>query len=209
MPGSEDNWLGYVTPPGGRAGAWRSGVDTTRYIMTDWGPGWDYPDFDFDRDAPRLAEMDSLYAASNPDLRDFEARGGKLIIYHGWNDPAVAPLGSIDYYQAVQRAMGGADSAKRFARLFMVPGMNHCFSGDGAFAVDWISALEAWVERDQPPDRLRAAHLVGNHDSPSMIRRFPFDTALERFTRPLYPWPLKAHVAADRSADDMSGWRPE
>lgn len=209
MPGSEENWLGYVTPPGGRARAWRSGVDTTRYIMTDWGPTWDFPDFDFDRDPPRLAEKDALYAASNPDLRDFEARGGKLIIYHGWNDPAVAPLNSVDYYGAVTRAMGGEAATRRFARLFMVPGMNHCYSGDGAFAVDWISALEAWVERGQAPDRLAATHLAGNHDSPAMIRRMPPDATLRTFTRPLYPWPQKARYKGKGDPADMTSWRPE
>lgn len=209
MPGSEANWLGYVTPPGGRARSWRSGVDTTRYIMTDWGPSWDYMDFDFDRDPPRLAEKDALYAAGNPDLRDFEARGGKLIIYHGWNDPAVAPLNSVDYYRSLTRAMGGAAATQGFARLFMVPGMNHCYAGDGAFAVDWISALEAWVEAGRAPDRLTASHLAGNHDGPSMIRRVPADTAERTFTRPLYPWPLKARYKGKGDPADMQNWRPE
>ena len=209
MPGSEANWLGYVTPPGGRARSWRSGVDTTRYIMTDWGPDWDFTDFDFDRDPPRLAEKDTLYAANNPDLRDFEARGGKLILYHGWNDPAVAPLNSVDYYRSLTRAMGGEAATSRFVRLFMVPGMNHCYSGDGAFAVDWIGALEAWVERGEAPDRLTSTHLSGNHDSPSMIRRMPPDTAQRTFTRPLYPWPQKARYKGTGDPADMTSWRPE
>ncbi|WP_439532784.1 tannase/feruloyl esterase family alpha/beta hydrolase [Polymorphobacter sp.] len=209
MPGSEENWLGYVTPPGGRARAWRSGVDTTRYIMTDWGPDWNYSDFDFDQDAPKLAEKDVFYAANNPDLRDFKARGGKLIIYHGWNDPAVAPLNSVDYHGAVTRAMGGPATTDDFARLFMVPGMNHCYSGDGAFAVDWISALEAWVEKGEAPARLVATHLAGSHDSPSMIRRMPPDVAQRTFTRPLFPWPVQARYTGTGDPADMRNWQPD
>lgn len=192
QPGSEMNWLNFVTPPGGQARSARSGEDTTRYIMTDWGTGWRFSDFDFDRDYKRMGEMEVLYSASNPDLRAFEAAGGKLIIYHGWNDGAVAPLNSVDYYEMLERAAGGKEATQSFARLFMVPGMNHCFSGQGAFAIDYISYLEDWVERGRAPDRMIATHLRGDHESPSMIRRFPFDPRLEVFTRPVFPYPLQA-----------------
>jgi len=189
MPGSEPNWTSFVAPAGGRARAWRSGTDTTRYIMSDWGPSWDYADFDWDEDHRGLAEMDVIYSASHPDLRPFKAAGGKLLIYHGWSDTAVAPLNSVDYYETVKRTMGGSSATQSFARLFMIPGMNHCFGGAGAFAIDYISAMENWVERGIPPDRLTGHHLAGRHDGPSMIRRFPVEPSSILFSRQILSYP--------------------
>jgi feruloyl esterase len=188
LPGSELGWGIFAPGPSGRAPSERSGVDTTRYMMSDWGPRWDYRDFDWDRDPARLAEMEALYSANHPDLRAFEARGGKLLVYHGWADPIVTPLGSVDYYEITERAMGGRERTQAFFRLFMVPGMKHCFAGTGPFAIDYIAALEAWVEQGRAPDALLGAHVAGNHDGPSMIRRLPVDGEV-RFTRPIPPYP--------------------
>ena len=58
------------------------------------------------------------------------ARGGKLILYHGWADPAISPYGTLAYYQAVLDTMGGLEKTQEFARLFMVPGMYHCSGGN-------------------------------------------------------------------------------
>ena len=70
----------------------------------------------------------------------------------------------------------------------MVPGMKHCFAGPGPFAIDYIAALEAWVEQGRAPDALLGAHVEGNHDGPSMIRRLPVAGEVE-FTRPIPPYP--------------------
>lgn len=188
LPGSELGWGIFSPGPGGRAPSERSGVDTTRYMMSDWGPGWSYRDFDWDRDPPRLAEMEALYSANHPDLRAFEARGGKLLVYHGWADPIVTPLGTVDYYETAERTMGGRERTQAFFRLFMVPGMKHCFAGAGPFAVDYVAALEAWVEAGRAPDMLLGTHVAGNHDGPSMIRRLPVDGEV-RFTRPIPAYP--------------------
>jgi hypothetical protein len=175
LPGSEKGWRAFM-PIGGPAGAERSGVDTARYIQSDFGPEWRATDFDFDRDPDRLREMESYYSASNPDLRAYRDAGGKLLIYHGWADARVAPLNSVDYHQAVTRAMGGAEATRDFARLVMVPGMEHCWGGDGPFAIDYISAMEAWVERGEAPDTLRAARrktIADPATGPSFIQHFP------------------------------------
>lgn len=208
QPGSELGW--HIFSPGrdgGPAPSQQSGVDTTRFMLSDWGPDWTFRDFDFDRDHYRMGEAEALYSASNPDLRDFKAAGGKLLIYHGWADPIVMPNNSVDYYEMVERAMGGRQATQDFARLFMVPGMKHCFGGAGAFAIDYISALEAWVERGEAPDQLRAAHLDGDHDSPSMIRMFPRKPAEERFTRPIFPYPLEAHYDGKGDPADAASFR--
>jgi feruloyl esterase len=183
QPGSEPFWTIFLPGPEGRAPSEQSGVDTTRFIMSDWGAGWSYRDFDFDRDPARLAELEFLYAADHPDLRAFQAAGGRLIVYHGWSDPIVTPGGTVDWYEATQRTMGGDAATRDTARLFMVPGMKHCFGGPGAFAVDWIQHLEDWVERGQAPETARGAHLRGSHDGPSMIRMFPFPAHDEAYAR--------------------------
>jgi feruloyl esterase len=189
--GSEAYWGIFAPGPDGRAPSERSGVDTTRYMLSDWGPGWSFRDFDFDRDPPRLDEMEALYSASNPDLRAFRDAGGKLLVYHGWADPIVTPLGSVDYYETAERTLGGREATQRFFRLYMVPGMKHCFGGPGPFAIDYLAHLEAWVEQGRAPDALTGAHLAGDHDGPSMIRMFPYDAAAVRYTRPIPPYPRR------------------
>ncbi len=96
--------------------------------------------------------------ATNPDLRAFKARGGKLLQYHGWTDSAIPPRMTLDYFQAVQQRMGDTSG---FHRLFMVPGMNHCAGGAGPWQVDWLGALERWVERGEEPAMLTARHPQG------------------------------------------------
>lgn len=190
LPGSEQGWLAFLPLDGKPAGATLSGTDTARYIQSDFGPGWEARAFDFDRDPDRLREYEMLYTASNPDLRAFRDAGGKLLIYHGWADARVAPLNSVDYHGAVTRAMGGASATRDFARLVMVPGMEHCWGGDGAFAIDYIAAMEAWVERGEAPDRLRAAHRTGaaDPDGPTFIHSFPAPAGSERDVRMLNVW---------------------
>jgi len=205
--GSEAGWTLFLPGSDGHAPSERSGVDTTRFIMSDWGPDWSYRDFDFDRDPARLAELEVLYSAANPDLRAFRATGGKLMLYHGWADPIVAPLGTVDYYETVERTMGGRAATQAFARLFMVPGMKHCFGGNGAFAIDYLGHLEAWVERGVAPDALRGAHLEGNHDGPSMIRPFPRRPDEEAFTRPIYPYPLQYRYSGKGSPEAAASFR--
>ncbi len=68
--------------------------------------------------------------ATDPDLARFATNGSKLILYHGWNDPAISPWNTVDYYKGLQQKMG-ADKVSSFARLYMVPGMEHCAGGPG------------------------------------------------------------------------------
>ena len=207
--GSEPGWGLFLPGPGGRAPSERSGVDTTRYIMSDWGPGWSYRDFDFDRDPARLAELEVLYSASQPDLREFRTAGGKLMIYHGWADPIVAPLGTVDYYETVERTMGGRAPTQAFARLYMIPGMKHCFGGPGAFAIDYIAALEAWVERGEAPEALHA------RASRRQPRRSVDDPPVPppggrgELCRPIYPYPAEYRYSGSGDDRELAGsYRP-
>ena len=101
---------------------------------------------------------------AQPDMSKYFARGGKLIIYHGWADAAIPPEQTIAFYNAILKQSGPKSASS--SRLFMIPGMQHCFGGTGAELFgemkatddnarpeDNISmALRQWVERDRAPD---------------------------------------------------------
>ena len=123
-------------------------------------------------------------AATNPNLSAFRDRGGKLILYHGWSDPALTPLETVKYYEAVARKTGvGYHEAQEFARLYMAPGMRHCIgTGPGPNVFDPLSPLIDWVENDVAPGRIIAAHYKGNDPSTGIVTR----------TMPLCPYPKMA-----------------
>jgi hypothetical protein len=211
-PGSELNWIGnYVALDGGRSTYDRFMTDLFRYMafMPDPGPTWTPERFDWDRDPRRLDLMESLYSGSNPDLRRFKARGGKLLAYQGWADQSVLPLNVIDYYETAEKTMGGRAATQEFFRLFMIPGMNHCVGGEGAHAVDYLSYLEAWVERGQAPDMMRAAH-----PKPEVATRPQYGAPAlgadeVEFTRPLYPYPLQPKYRGKGDARDAASYLPQ
>jgi tannase/feruloyl esterase len=97
-----------------------------------------------------------LYDANNPNLTEFAAHGGKLIIYHGWADQAISPWSTVDYYAAVERVSGVAGS-QRFSRLYLVPEGNHCLSGpDNTINMDLLDPLMNWVEKGVAPGAVPA-----------------------------------------------------
>jgi feruloyl esterase len=102
--------------------------------------------------------MNPIIDAPNPNLSAFEKHGGKLIQYHGWNDPAIPPLGSVRYHDAVVAKMGDTSS---FYRLYMIPGMLHCRGGAGPGTVDWLDVLDRWVEAKDAPHELTATSSGG------------------------------------------------
>lgn len=108
----------------------------------------------------------AIYNADNPDLRAFAAHGGKLIMYHGWADQLIAPVSTVDYYAAMERAMGGFRSSQTFSRLYLVPGAFHClFSYDWSEVntADFLDAIFDWVQRGVAPGPLDAP-TVNIHD---------------------------------------------
>lgn len=193
MPGSEYEWVPNFVGDDGPAVFHPDGPVSELYqaliFFDDPGPGHSAAAFDFDRDPPRLALIETLYSARNPDLRAFARRGGKLILYQGWDDAEVTPLNTVDYFETMQRTMGGAGPTRAFARLFMLPGVAHCRRGPGADAVDWLGYLEAWVERAEPPDLVTAHHLVEEQNYLGLPRpRFPLPADAYDWTREIEPY---------------------
>jgi len=129
---------------------------------------WDFLSFDFDRHRDQINnKLAGVLNAVDPDLRDFEARGGKLLMYHGWNDTGVMPRMTVQYYEEVIAYRDFARSSNNarletadFARLFMLPGMGHCRGGAGPDTVDYMQYLVDWVENGQAPQTLMSSKVV-------------------------------------------------
>jgi len=149
-----------------------------------------------------------LYNATNADLRAFRARGGKLIIWHGWADPNISPVGTLAYYQAVQDRMGGLAATQRFARLFMFPSVYHCVGGFGPDQFDLLTPIVRWVEHGAAPTRIIAAQLQAE---PNPYWPSPSTGGKVVRTRPVFPYPMEARysgVGSVTSAASFVGVMP-
>ncbi len=201
--------------PGGEAepggwGPWITGAAPERSSMYAFSTqffknmvfsdsNWDYKTFDVDRDgAIATKKMGPILNSVDPDLRRFHARGGKLILYHGWCDAAIPAQNSIDYYNSVVKKLG-AKRTGEFVRLFLAPGVQHCGGGSAPNSFgqagpsggdpdkDVSAALERWVEQDVAPERIVAAQYKGQNPAAGIER-----------TRPLCAYPSVArHKGGD------------
>ncbi len=152
--GGETGWSRFVPAAGpGDPGSNSGGLYALR------GPLLGDPEFDLSKFTPddvakvRSSWMAGVYEAANPDISAFVGHGGKLILYHGFSDPGPGPRGTIDYFEAAMKKTPRAGDAMR---LLIEPGMGHCRGGDGPDQVQWLSALENWIEKGMAPDELPA-----------------------------------------------------
>jgi feruloyl esterase len=196
---------------------WKFGTGTTytdslfKYMIYGMSPDWTSAGYDFERDYKRLG-MAAIYTDTNPDLRRFKAAGGKLLVYQGGNDVVEMPTAIVDYYQTVEKVMGGQKPTQDFFRLFIIPGMNHCGGGVGATTIDYLSYLESWVEQNHAPDKMIGAHVSDAYlaSLPEASRRVtvPLDPKIPlSFTRPMYPFPQFAKYASG-DPNDAKSFRP-
>ena len=122
-------------------------------------PGYEPTDFDFETDPARLSTMAEVYNSDTPDLASFIESGGKMIVWHGWADAIVTPYKTVDWYDRLSAASGGPEKLAENVRLFMIPGMDHCGLQPGPGGIDQsridpLTALEAWVEEENPPETI-------------------------------------------------------
>ena len=202
VPGGEagpGGWSRWVTGQEAYAGThFMAAEDFMRNMVFD-DPEWDFRTWDYDRDLPiALAKTGDALDADDPDLSPLRDNGSKLLVYHGWSDPDISPIGTIDYYEEVMSVMGdgaGADEAlaatKEFFRLFMVPGMGHCRGGPGPDSFDALTAMEQWVEQGVAPDQMVASKVVDG----DVVR-----------TRPLCTYPQIAEWNGTGSTDDAANF---
>ncbi len=172
QPGSESGWKYYFanTPPPYAA--------IFRWVF---GAEWNWKNFEFDRDFDKMnAQLASSVNATNPDLSRFRKAGHKFILYHGWADWLVVPGESIAYWEAV-RNQDKTERTSDYLRLFMVPGMQHCYGGPGADKFDALESVAAWVEHGVAPDKIIATKYVDGDPAKGVA-----------FSRPLCPYPQEA-----------------
>jgi len=185
-------WIGLIAPaqPGGGAADFGLAEGTMRYLVFDPPRAdWDFKTFDFTRDPPLLDRWGKLANAKETNLRDFRARGGKLLITYGWADAILQPQMGVDYYEKAAAANGR--DATDFMRLFMIPGMAHCGGGVGPDQYDAVTAVIDWVEKGTAPDSLVANKIVNG--------------AVTR-SRPLCPYPQVARYRGQGSTDDAASF---
>ena len=211
LPGAEEGFGGWSL--------WITGPAPGKSLMAAFGggfyadmvyekPDWDLKSFNLETGLP-LARQKTAGAlnAIDPDLKPFRSRGGKLILYHGWDDPAIPSLNTVNYYQSVVDTLGWADTDS-FLRLYMVPGMQHCFGGPGPDNFGQMptwnpdpkynmrTALEVWVEKGTAP----AAIIATKSAVPGQPAAAGAEGAPE-MTRPLCPYPKEAQYNGSGDAN--------
>jgi feruloyl esterase len=149
------------------------GTQIFKYLFFN-NPEWDYSTYDFSNFEKDTRLGASFLNATNPDLDGFKNRKGKLVLWHGWADPALPAQATSDYYRQVQIH---DPKAGDYCRLFLIPGCLHCGGGPGAAEVDWLAVISDWVERDKAPDKL----IASKREHGKIV-----------MTRPLFPYPQYA-----------------
>jgi len=210
LPGAEEGEGGW--------GPWITGSAPGKGLLFTFGTGffsdmvydkadWDYKTANLDQAVKAADDKTArMLNATDPDLKPFKDRGGRLILYHGWNDPAISALNTIDYYESVMKTMPPGE-VEPFLRLYMAPGVQHCGDGPGPSSFGQAGetrpsdpqhslqlALEQWVERGTAPSTIIATRYA--QTSPSAAA-----TTEVRMTRPLCVYP---QTAAYRGTGDTS-----
>lgn len=142
-----------------------------------------------------IDKVGPMMASDNPDLRPFRKRGGKLVLWHGWNDQLINAQGTIDYYERVVDRIGNLKRTQEFARLFMAPGVAHCAGGNGPQPQRPFEAVVNWVEKGIAPDTLPASKPLGGATDAGAMQ-----------TRPLCPYPTVARWNGAGSSDDAANF---
>jgi tannase/feruloyl esterase len=158
------------------------------FVFND--PSWDFHKYDVTNARTDARLAGTVLNATNPDLSAYKAKGHKLIMWHGWSDPALTALGSIKYYDEVRER---DQNAREYFRFFLMPGVLHCGGGSGPDNVDWSAAIADWVENGKSPDRI-IARKVGSDG-----------TAMR--TRPLCPYPQHVVYNGSGSIDDAASFK--
>ena len=204
LPGAEEG-------PGGW-GLWITGPAPAKSLMASFGngffsdmvyakPDWDYKTLNVD-EGLKIANAKTAQAlnATDPDLKAFKSRGAKLIMYHGWNDPAISALNTVNYFASLVGKMGQKD-VDSFVRLYLAPGMQHCGGGPGPDSIGEVgdldnpsrsmnAALVDWVEKSNAPATMIASKYAGE------------DRQHATMTRPLCAYPQTAKYKGAGDTND-------
>ena len=159
-PGAESangSWNAWITGPNADTNQKAAGPSFSSNAFKYFGfqdPNFDYLKMDMDAQFNAAhAKMAPIIDSADPNLAAFKKHGGKLIQYHGWNDPAIPPRSSVVYYEDVRKTMGDTSG---FYKMYLIPGMLHCAGGVGPSGVDWVGLLDTWVNDNKAPGEVTA-----------------------------------------------------
>jgi feruloyl esterase len=187
--GAEGGWDPWLLTKGRPVQA-NFGETFFRYLaFSRPNPSYDWLTFNADADFDKILATRTALDAVDPDLSRFKARGGKIVSYFGWADPALNPMMGVNYYERVLDTMGS--STTDFYRMFMVPGMFHCAGGVGTDSFDPITPLVEWVEKGVAPASIPAARIADG----KVVR-----------SRPLCPYPETAVYKGSGSVDEAASF---
>ncbi len=136
------------------------GIEIFKYLILQ-DPDWDYTLYDFNSYEKELRYASAYLDATSTDYSGFKNRKGKIIFWHGWNDPALSAFATIEHLNAVKKA---DPDFSNYMRLYLLPGVLHCGGGEGPSGVDWIALIRDWVEKDIAPDKIVAVKNVGGKE---------------------------------------------
>ena len=184
QPGSELLW-GVLAGPQPFSNA----TETYRYLVAK-DQSWDPARFDAATDVEKMDAAAAVLNTAGDNLKPFFARGGKLLMYHGWSDQQNPASTSVSYFTRVVNTAGKSAVGKSI-QLYMVPGMNHCQGGVGTDTFDKVAAIEEWMAKGTAP-----AQIVASHATDGKIDR----------TRPLCPYPQVAVYKGAGSTDEAANF---
>src|SRR6185503_15373591 len=208
-PGDELGWREWVIGQDPTSASGLHYVENYFRYMVTGDPKWNPLTADPELALRQSREKESAdLDAIDPDLSRFSGAGGKLILYHGWNDQAISPWNTISYYQSIQQKMGDA-AAGSFLRLYMAPGVEHCAGGPGpsffgqfgtqtakGSAYGLFDSLVNWVEKGEPENDITATKYgPGGNGAPKVV-----------MTRPLCAYPKVVKYSGSGDTNDAENF---
>jgi len=198
-PGFESGWR--IPTPGAPLNPLFT--DMPRFVGRQ-DPNWDPMTFDLEKDLALALKNGGFVEATDPDLSKFKARGGKLLLYHGWADPGPAPENTVNYYDAVTKKLGSRQDD--WMRLFLMPGVGHCGGGVGPDQADFLGAIERWREKGEAPAQIIATRPAGRGAGAAPASAGASGEPGRAMSRPLCPHPQVARYKGSGSTDDAANF---
>jgi feruloyl esterase len=163
----------------------------TAYLYK-FDPQWDPLSFNADVEMAELlkSKATKYMIPEDPDITPFVKRGGKLLLWHGFNDSGPSPLETLRYYKKMEATVAPQikTPVTDSVRYFLAPGVGHCGGGAGPDRFDMLTAMENWVEKGEAPKRI----IASKKDS--------------KMTRPLCPYPTIAAYKGSGDTDDAANF---